>query len=77
MLGSLQEAIEVLRNKTSDENAKTGALQALQILLEPIDNANGETLCNTHDSKQEPVVLSDTAHIRATTGTSGRQTAPV
>ena len=40
----MQEAIEILGNGTSEEDAKVGALQALHILLEPIDNANGEDL---------------------------------
>ena len=37
-----QEAVEILGNDTSDDGEKLGALQALHILLEPIDNANGK-----------------------------------
>lgn len=39
----VQEAIEIVDNGTMPEAAKVGALEALQFLLEPIDNANGRT----------------------------------
>ena len=37
-----QEAVEIVDNATMPEAAKLDALEALQYLLEPIDNANGE-----------------------------------
>ncbi len=57
-----------MKNDTSDEDAKAGALQALQVLLEPIDNANGETLCFTHDSNRN--CLSSLTKHRIMTGIS-------
>ena len=46
--GFAQGAIEILGNDTAGDDVKIGALQALHILLEPIDNANGQYLRSHH-----------------------------
>lgn len=38
----LQEAIGVLKSPAASEDAKKDSLEALQYLVEPIDNANGK-----------------------------------
>ena len=48
VLGLAQEAVEILGNDTAGDDVKMGALQALHILLEPIDNANGQHLRSHH-----------------------------
>ena len=58
---NLQEAIQVLDNGTLPDAAKVGALEALQFLLEPIDNANGGAACSASTGCLEAVsVLLDT-----------------
>ena len=52
ILALAQEAVEILGNDTAGDEVKIGALQALHILLEPIDNANGQHLTIT--SLQDP-----------------------
>lgn len=42
----LQEAIDILTHPESDTEHQHKALSALQILVEPIDNANGTCRCS-------------------------------
>lgn len=41
----MAEAIAILTNETTTQHAQRNALKALQLLVEPLDNANGEWLC--------------------------------
>ena len=44
----MRDTIDVLTNSSAPEHEVLLALGALQVLVEPIDNANGEHLLNIH-----------------------------